>query len=479
MRILELFLLLSLIGCLICFFTQYVKVKKWLFYSSIVFFALHGVVEGVRWQMYLGYTALLISIALYYVSNIKKVVRLSLASLGLGIALLSVVLCIVMPVIKFPEPSGTFSVGLESLYLEDKTREETLTKEKGDYRKLTIDVYYPSDHEITKPIRYMDHGYAEAFVESKGMPSIIATHFDLTKTHTQKSLPILKKNQLPVIVLSHGLLWNSTMYTSIIEEIVSQGYVVFAIQHTYESFLSEYQGKRIKWSQKNIDDMNTDVDFGFVHKKMDLALNAKDERGNKAAYELIQYLPYFESLDRWSDDISFVIDQLAVLNEDSSSFLYQKLNMNQIGLLGHSWGGAAVVQNASVNKKIKGVINMDGAQFGRVIDTTLQAPLLVMHADRNYDKFFTPNFYVYDQVAKNDYYLVTIKSTGHANFGDLGYWSKIHSLTETGEIDPDRMSYITNQLILTFFNTYVKQQSLEMKEALIRKEYPEIEIIKK
>jgi len=153
--------------------------------------------------------------------------------------------------------------------------------------------------------------------------------------------------------------------------------------------------------------------------------------------------------------------------------------MNQVGLLGHSWGGAAVVQNASVNKKIKGVINMDGAQFGRVIDTTLKAPLLVMHADRDYDKFFTPNFYVYDQVAKNDYYLVTIKSTGHANFGDLGYWSKIHSLTETGEIDPDRMSYITNQLILAFFNKYVKRQSLEMKETFIQKEYPEIEIIKK
>ncbi|WP_109097552.1 hypothetical protein [Aquimarina sp. AU58] len=479
MRILELFLLLSLTGFLICFFAQYLKIKKWLFYISIVFFVLHWLIEGIRWQMYLGYTTLLISIVLYYASNIKKIAKVSLVSLGLIITLISIVLCIIMPVIKFPEPSGTFSVGLESLYLEDKTREETLTKEKGDYRKLTINVYYPSDHEITKPIRYMDHGYAEAFVESKGMPAIIATHFDLTKTHTQKSLPIIKNKQLPIIILSHGLLWNSEMYTSIIEEIVSQGYVVFAIHHTYESFLSEYQGKRIKWSQKNIDDMNTEVDFGFVHEKMDLALNAKDKRGNTAAYELIQYLPYFESLDRWSNDISFVIDQLAVLNEDSSNFLYQKLNMNQVGLLGHSWGGAAVVQNASVNKKIKGVINMDGAQFGRVIDTTLKAPLLVMHADRDYDKFFTPNFYVYDQVVKNDYYLVTIKSTGHANFGDLGYWSKIHSLTETGEIDPDRMSYITNQLILTFFNKYVKQQPLEMKETFIQKEYPEIEIIKK
>ncbi|WP_024770445.1 alpha/beta hydrolase [Aquimarina macrocephali] len=479
MRILESFLLLSLIGFLICFFTQYLKIKKWLFYTSVVFFVLHWLVEGVRWQMYFGYTTLLISLLLYYVPNIRKVVRVLLGSLGLIITIISIVLCIIMPVIEFPEPSGAFSVGLESLYLEDKTREETLSKEKGDYRKLKIEAYYPSNLEITNPIRYMDHGYAEAFVESKGMPSIIATHFDLTKTHTQKSLPIIKDKQLPVVVLSHGLLWNSEMYTSIIEEIVSQGYVVFAIHHTYESFLTEYQGKQIKWSQKNIDKMNTEVDFGFVKKKMDLVLNTKGKRGNKATYELIHYLPYFENLDRWSDDISFVIDQLALLNEDSNNFLYQKLNMNQVGLLGHSWGGAAVVQNASVNNKIKGVINMDGAQFGRVIDTTLTTPLLVMHADRNYDKFFTPNFYVYDQVAKNDYYLATVKSTGHANFGDLGYWSKIHSLTETGEIDPERMSYITNQLILTFFNKYVKQQPLEIKRAFTRKEYPEIEIIKK
>ncbi len=480
MRIFELFLLLSVIGLLIAFFTKYLSIKKWLFYASVSFLILHLVIEGNRWQLYLGYLSFLFGLFFYYQLITKKWLKIILSSFGILFCGVSFVLGILMPVMKFPEPSGSFSIGLQSLYLEDQTRQEVLTKEVGDHRKLTAHIWYPSDQKVTNPKRYMDQGYAEAFVESKNMPSFIATHFDLTKTHTQKSLPITRNEQLPIIVMSHGLLWNCEVYTSIIEEIVSQGYVVVGIDHIYESFLTEYKGRKLQWSQENIDYMDKGLDFNLIEKKMNLALHSKDSLlRDKSTYEIIQELPYFKSLDRWSKDISFVIDQLEIINRDPDGFLFQKLSIDRIGLLGHSWGGAAVVQNASVNKRIRAVINMDGAQFGRLIDTTLNKPLMVMHADRDYKNFFTPNFYVYEKVAKNDFFEVTIASTGHANFGDLSYWTKVNSLTETGSIVPKRMTQVTNKLILHFFNKYIKGENIDMIHSFSKENYPEVSILKK
>ena len=195
--------------------------------------------------------------------------------------------------------------------------------------------------------------------------------------------------------------------------------------------------------------------------------------------EMVRALPYSESLDRWSADIAFVIDKLEEFNDSEKSFLFRKINLDQIGILGHSRVGAAAVQHASEDKRVKAAVNMDGDQWGRLIDTTLVTPIMAMYADRNYEDHFMPNFFIYDQVAQGDYYEVIVSSTGHANFSDLSYWSKIHQLTDTGEIDPVRMSEVTNHLILNFFNKYLRQQDLDMLNRFPKEEYPDLKIQKK
>ncbi|TPN82157.1 alpha/beta hydrolase [Aquimarina algicola] len=476
MRVFEYLYLALLIGSILSSFLRRRILQHFIFYSCILILLLHVLIEGVRWQIYLGYFAFVLCAILFIKQNFIKWQKITLSAFGIISCLFSIALGVAMPVIQFPEPSGSFSIGVESIYLEDKTRKEILTRDNKDYRKLTAHIWYPSYDKIHKPEKYMDNGVAEAFATSKGMPSFIASHFDLTKIHIEHSLPIIKDKKMPVIILSHGLLWNSEMYVSIIEEIVSQGYIVVGIDHLYESFFTTHKGEKIKWNQDNIDRMNVGLDFKYMKSKMDLGLNEKNDKiRTQAIEELIEYLPYFESLDRWSDDISFVIDQILLLNTKPESFLYQKINQEQIGLLGHSWGGAAVVQQSTANPKIKAVINMDGAQWGRASDSILKTPLMLMHADRDYSTFFTPNFYVYHKIAKNDVYLATITSADHANFGDLSYWSKIKSLTQTGTIHEERMSHITNKLILCFFDKYLKGKDVKIQDKFVE-QYPEVEI---
>ncbi|MCK8524039.1 hypothetical protein M0D21_20850 [Aquimarina sp. D1M17] len=480
MRILELIFLICVLIGIVSFFIKRSSLIKYSLYVCTLLLILHLSIEQGRWQMFPGYFSFSLLILLYVFQKLNVWIRKLVLVFGLLFSVLSLVLANVLPVFQLPSPSGKYRVGEQTIFLEDHSRIEKLSEEQGAYRKLTIHIWYPSTHKITKPEVHMGKGYAEAFVQSKGMPSFIGSHFELIETHTQKLLPIIENKQFPVVLLSHGLLWNSKMYTSIVEEIVSNGYIVVGIDHIYESFMTEYKGKKLRWSQKNIDDMNVGLDFGYINERMNLGLQKENTASkSKAVLELNRYLPYFESLDRWSDDISFVLDQIEALNRNRESVFFKKFDLNKIGSLGHSWGGAAVVQNASVENRVKAVVNMDGAQWGRVVDTTIQKPLLVLHADRNYDTFFTPNFFVYDKITEEDYYLATIKYTGHANFGDLSYWSKIHSLTETGTIDPTRMSFITNSLIINFFDKYFDHRNSASQDHFFTTNLPEVHIVKK
>lgn len=480
MRILEITFLLSVIAFFISVFLKNSSIKKWILYSATLFLVLHLLIEESRWQMYLGYVSFVIGVLFYVRPRINRWIRGIGSGFGMLLSIVAFVLGVVMPVIEFPKPTGDYTVGVDTLYFEDQSRPELITEVNDDKRKLTVHIWYPSSKKITKPERYLDDGYAEVFAQSKGMPTFMASHFNLTKTHTQRLLPIIKNKRLPVVVLSHGLTWSAKMYTTLVEEMVSKGYMVVGIDHMYESFLTEYEGERIRWSEENIRKMNEGIDFKFVNETNELF---KQEKDTTRKYELlskvIHHLPYFESLDRWSNDISFVLDQIERLNNNPDSVFFQKFDVDNIGLMGHSWGGAAVVQNAAVDSRVKGVINLDGAQWGRAIDTTLKVPLLVMHADRNYKEFFTPNFYIYDRITREDYYLATIASSAHTNFGDLSYWTKINALTETGTIAPKRMSNVTNQLVLAFFDKHLQNKSIAFAKEFSSEQYPEIEMIKK
>lgn len=188
---------------------------------------------------------------------------------------------------------------------------------------------------------------------------------------------------------------------------------------------------------------------------------------------MMRSLPYNESVERWQNDISFVIDELEKRqNED----FFKPFDLNKLVALGHSFGGSAVAQTLAYDNRIKAGINMDGAQWGNLIDTSFNVPFMALYADRDYDSFFTPNFYTYSQVAKNELISVIIKNSGHANFGDLGYWTPLHQFTETGTINPNRMNELTTDLILTFLEKHLDNKAIDMEEKFGN--FEELEFVK-
>lgn len=440
----------------------------------ILLLSLHLILEGYRWQMIPAYAVVVLGLLLL-TASLKRIMKYVLIILSSILLIISALLGYLIPIFEFPEPGGPYSVGKKTIYLKDTSRLDLISEEKGDFRKLVVNVYYPSEQEVTSPESYLDEGLHSAFAKSLGMPKLIFSHLPRVETNLQVDLPVAAGQPFSAVVLSHGLGWNSELYISLIQELVSSGYVVFGVEHTYENAQSIYEGEKISQHQATMDAMDENVNFDSFKVLLEKFKSEEDSvQKLEKMKKMVALLPYNKSFKRWSGDISFTIDELIRLNADKNSFLFSKINPENIGLLGHSWGGAAAVLAASEDPRAKAVINMDGAQWGPLINRTLDTPLLSILADRNYEEFFTPNIYVYDQVTSEDYYQVQIQNTGHASFGDVGYWARLPQLTDAGTIDAAKMTQVTSALIENFFKKFVKRDTLSLPDVFNVRQYPEL-----
>src|SRR5690606_22282696 len=106
----------------------------------------------------------------------------------------------------------------------------------------------------------------------------------------------------PVLVYSPGDGYNALFSSSLLEEIASHGYVVVGLDHSYNALLTTLaDGQVVIRPEEGIDESEA----GFATRIA---------------------------------DVEFVIDQLAQLNS-SDALLQGSLNLGQMGLIGHSFGG--------------------------------------------------------------------------------------------------------------------------------------------
>ena len=89
-----------------------------------------------------------------------------------------------------------------------------------------------------------------------------------------------------------------------------------------------------------------------------------------------------KELDIWAEDIAFVIKELP-------KFL--KNNLDSVGILGHSFGGAAGLKACYENSQCKAVVNLDGALFWGA-PAIYGKPALMMLQDYRRDYFFKTRF---------------------------------------------------------------------------------------
>ncbi|HEX8749394.1 MAG TPA: hypothetical protein VF717_19615 [Pyrinomonadaceae bacterium] len=270
---------------------------------------------------------------------------------------------------ELPRPTGTFGVGRTVFHWTDTARKETATSEVGDYRELLVYLFYPIDKNSRgREAVYFPHlKEIEAFEESFGKDSFRQGYgesyqlLSSMRTHTLENAKLSAKNRrYPVVIFSHGGGVPVLFYTAIIEDLVSHGYIVAAVEHSYDGATTVFpDGRIITQSGWDKDEERTSEQRVAFH-TLRISVGAEDD--------------------------SFVLSQLEKLNKGSltnaSKRFKDRLDMTGVGATGHSFGGKVAITACQQDKRFKFCMNLDGGLDTGATYGSVTRPVVGMYGYR-------------------------------------------------------------------------------------------------
>jgi dienelactone hydrolase len=386
------------------------------------------------------YTLTLILTALsFFISDAKPLALYPTLRLAQGGALIlvavSTVLPALLPVPKIAPPKGAFEVGTTIYEFTDIARKE-LYSGKDEPRRFMVQVWHPAEVTSTsKHAPWMSEPkiYAPAIAKFLGLPSFFLDHLALSVSPAYLDVPLAKASTpYPLILFSHG--WNgfNAQNTGQAVELASHGYVVVAIQHTYGALITVFPDGTV-----------------VLNNPKALPENADDPNYEVVARRLV---------DQWAGDMAFVLDQLQGFDEDAGSMFFQKLDLERVGVYGHSTGGGAAIQFCGVDLRCKAVLGMDPFMrpvTAEVIKNGISQPSFFMFSQGWADLVDSKNNKLFDQFypnITNNVGVISINGTKHFDFSDLPLLSPIApQLGLKGPLNGKRVTEIVDAYLLDFF----------------------------
>jgi len=247
-----------------------------------------------------------------------------------------------------PKPSGASPVGTRLLDLVDSERNDPYVA-NGAKREVLVRLWYPALYaENCPPAEYTPAAVWREFSRQMGMALPRVT------TNSCWNLPMAAGSH-PLVLFTPGYTGTFTDYTFLFEDLASRGYVVAAVDHTYEATAVEFPDGRVALSVLG-SHLGTDA------------------RGGEAALA-------FAVTVRLSD-LEFVMDQLDLMNRGADAQLAGKLDMTRTALAGHSLGGWTTTLGVERDARFRTGIVIDGVQLGTP-STETDTPMLLLAAGRD------------------------------------------------------------------------------------------------
>lgn len=367
--------------------------------------------------------------------------------------------------VKGPYRTGTF----EELWI-DTQREETTTSDPADKRHLMVQIWYPAEFK-GDPERAPYALHRELYVTDEWEAWLDEVKAVRTTSVLKASLAAQPK-PFPVLIYNPGGGHPHFSATFQTEFLASHGYVVVGIGHTGLNRIERFPD-------------------GYVYKPdvSDPDLSEAQTKGLSAMESFqLQVKRYTElMMSVQVQDIRFVLDRLQALNATRGNRFYQRLNLDHVGALGWSLGGALSLQASRDEPRIKAAANLDGWLYTDVADTGTHRPVLLMHEDndmltpasspaaqRELASFSNSLFWRLLSRSDADWYDVTLRHTNHGHFSD-------RTLFEPAGLDlmhPRLAHEIVNAYTLEFFDKYLRGRAdtplLAGKSA-----YPDVALIMK
>jgi len=372
-----------------------------------------------------------------------------------------------------PKPTGKYFIGVTCLSFVDDNRKEIFESSPESRREITVKAWYPSDRQ-SDPEPYFLRAEAEFVTTYLQFP---ATYKDL-KTNSGRDLPVSsKENNYPVLIFSHGWGEHYSQNTILMEELASQGYMVFSIAHHYECKFSSYPDGRLIRIEMDNSRFQKMMKEQMNPKAMALFDKLKNAAGDEERLRVFQKtndtlpMALTESPRYWAEDTAFLMDQLKIANGENNLFK-DKLDLGRIGVFGMSMGGIAASELCSMDKRIKAGVSIDGGLYGlsnAARDVKYRVPFLFLNSKRflGCDALFAGK-------SAQDCYSLTVQGSDHYNFSDYSIYPVPSVRFLLGPIDGQRTIEMMNVIIPAFFDKYLKgKREIDLIEKA--KAYSEIE----
>lgn len=339
---------------------------------------------------------------------------------------------------------------------------ETITADENDQRKVMIKVWYPTNDSNGTADLYADHGGRNGFAQKYGLPGSSMSYLDKIDTHVLKDAEITNEI-FPVLIFSHGYNSKANGYYSMLSELASHGFVIFALNHTYESTGTTFSdGSEVYFNY----DYAHKIESGTWETISPILEYFHDGTSFRDRHPAVKKIlsEYFvaDIVNRWAEDIVAVSNELDNWNKDG--FFQGRLDLSNIGVFGHSRGGGAAGHSLLLESSIKAGVNVDGVQWGKIVDSTFQKPFLFLSADWPAEHEDL-NSHAYINKGKK-FYKGLLKESAHSNFMDIPFMIPVTTISQAGTIDPSLAMEATNALLLAFFNQELKQNPMNTKELI-------------
>lgn len=362
--------------------------------------------------------------------------------------------------LTLPAPTGPYAIGRVSYDWTDQTRLETYTNQPDAKRELLVWVWYPAiPGAKVSTLPYFPPAWIEQWDQYRGNTgNQLFQSYSSIQTHTLDHPPLASTStKYPVLVFSPGMGLVPGNFTMLIEDLVSHGYIVVGINPTYTAPVIFPDGRTTQALPAAKIPETTDA------RTLSIAMN--------------------QTLNVWVQDTRFVLNQLTTLNA-SQDMLGGHLDLNRIGVFGHSFGGATSAEVCHLDARCKAGIDLDGTQVGDVVNTGLTKPFMFVSHDeagcsgQDCSNYIQVSRSILRNVPRGQGYILTIKNTRHFNFTDYAaMFTPLRYLGVLGSIDGQHGLQITRDYIRAFFDTYLNHASSPLLQGP-SSSYPEVQFDK-
>ena len=370
------------------------------------------------------------------------------------------------PLFELPAPTGQLPIGTTRWVVTDQSRDEVFAP--GKKHDIEIIAWYPRANTARVPgtisAPYIRDSMEEvlSFARLAKLGDAFA-RLEWVQTHaTVDAEPASTPSRFPVIVFQHGYTGLPSSHTALMEDLASHGWAVLHVIHPYEAtgaILADGNAVTFTDEKNALRAPITEVfnEWGPEGGTME-KITAASGDGEKEKL-MRGYLAALKNTDlvvkRWTLDVKYVLDHLP--EGGAPGRIAAKLDLNRLGVAGHSMGGVAGAEFCVEDRRCKAGLNLDGIpQYGTMIDSSMPAPFLMVYSGRTGRAGASDIIY---KRSASKYYRIDVKDTLHLDFTDMNYWGgPLRDRGAYGKIDPARAALITRMIVRDFFAQEILKQ---------------------